>query len=372
MVPNIVEHYARYLERQDDKSIDDLFGRMLSYDFADYDADMIEIADMHRISATCGEEATLLYTNGSSGGAPKQYEFGPRFGRWAGHIEPFLRALHCGPCIMLCCRIGNGRPPKRLTFAEVENNKRHYDASGNLLDRWQLRELFDHVKDIHGRRGKVILSAFPDVWNMLLSNPLFNNLCEENRDRIAFFVNSDFEMLFGSEKFLVRDQMINWSSGLNFYTCEAGVKHFLPIFHKNEEGCTNILNALAKRDDSDSVALGARKKCECGRHFMKMDIVFHKKNAILGIDGTPVDFSPLRASLKGRYAAFQIHQDENEKVKVFMTPIGVTNKRDLEIIGSFFSGFEMSMEFNRYFEVGSKRYCFWRSSQVETREFRLS
>jgi hypothetical protein len=370
-VSNIVEHYARYLERQDEKSIDDLFECTLSYDFADYEADMLEIAEMHRISATCGDGLTLLHTNGSSDGSPRRYEFGPHFARWAGHIEPFLRALYCGTCIMLCCRIGSGCSPKRLTFTEVENNKRHYDASGNLLDRWQLRELFNHVKDIHERRGKVSLSAFPDVWNMLLSNPFFNNLCEENRDRIAFFVNSDFEMLFGSEKFLFRDQMINWSSGLNFYTCEAGTKHFLPIFH-NEEGCTNILNVLARRDDSDSVALGARARCKCGRHFMPMDILFHKKNTILGAAGTPVDFSPLRANLRGRYATFQIHQDENEKVKVFMTPIGVVNKRDLEFIRSFFSEFEMSMEFNRYFEVGSKRYCFWRSARVEPKEFRLS
>ena len=370
MVSNIVESYARYIESQDEGSVDELFGAMLSYDFAGYDADILEMARIHERANPQADGAEFLRTNGSTRGVQRTYEFRPHFARWAGHIESFLRALYCGPSIMLCCRIGSGRPPNGLSITEVDNNKRHYDASGNLLEDDQLHDLFRHIKGIHGERGKVSLSAFPDVWNMLFSNPSFNHLCEENRDRISFLVNSDFEMLFRNDEFLIRDQMINWSSGLNFYTCEAGAKHFLPMF-QSCGGCINLLNTAAERDGSDSVHLEPPGRCSCGRAFVPMQIGFHRKNTILGLDGRGMDFSPLRGRLKGRYATLQIHQDEMGRVTVFMTPVGQKNDGDLELLNSFFSGFEMSVDFNRYFEVGSKRYCFWRSAHVEAKEFRL-
>lgn len=365
----IIESYKEYFERQDEESIDLLFDVLLNYDFSFYKKDMEEVAI---ISLQCRslfiDEPVILYTNGSSSGIRNPYKFKPNFFKWASCIEPFLRGVTSEKNIFLCCRLGAGSPPQKLIISEAKNNKRHYDAFGNLLEENQIRDLFEFAKKIS---GKVSFSAFPDVWNMLFSNPLFNSLCDENREKIGCFVNSDFEMFFTNKNFYTRDQMINWKSGLNFYTCKAGYKHFLPIFHINS-GCFNLINLDGKIDDSDIVGISEEQVlCKCGRKRMPMEILFHHKNAPKDHDGKPINFKPLKDLLKGRYATFQVHQDENNKITVLLTPVGAIEDDDLSAIKLFFSNFELSIEFNKYFQVGSKRYCFWRSRHIEIKKFEL-
>lgn len=367
----LIESYAEYFERQTEESVDLLFDSLLNYDFREYRDDAEKVAGMSR-SFRCDHDPVLLYTNGSSSGRRTPYGFRPQFFRWASRIEPFLRNIHSGRNIFLCCRIGTGVPPRKLLISEVTNNKKHYDASGNFLDDNQIEELFRFTGSVYEKFGEVNFSAFPDVWNMLFSNPLFNHLCEENREKIGCLVNSDFEMFFTNRNLYVRDQMINWKSGVNFFTCRFGHKHFLPIFHMLG-GCLNLTNLAGQYDDSDKVRLQEeRVLCECGRIRVPMEVLFHQRHTPLNPDGSPIDFTPLRDSLGGRYASFQIHQDENDKITAFITPLKGSIDEETEVIRSFFSGMELSIEVNKYFEVGSKRYCFWRSNQVQVQEFRLT
>jgi len=369
----LVGLYENYLKEQTEESVALLFDAFVAYDFYEYHSDIREMGLMRKEAEANEEGCAVLYTNGSSNGTPSSYEFRPRFFEWVSRIEPFLRGMRSGKNIFLCSRLGGGRPPQKMMITEVfGNSKKNYETNANLLDGGQLVELFEFVEELHDKFGKVNFTAFPDVWNMLFSNPAFNELCEKNRDKIGCFVNNDFEMLFTSKTFYIRDQMINWRSGLNFFTCESGHKHFLPIFSE-DAGCTSLINIAGGADDSDCVSLRPEGvlQCTCGRPRIPIEIVFHHRNCIVDRNGAPIDFSPLRDSLKGRYATFQIHQDEKDRVTVFLTPIGVYKKSDLDVVHSFFSGLEISFEFNRYFEVGSKRYCFWRSNRVESKEFKL-
>jgi hypothetical protein len=370
-VSNIIELYEQYLSKLNEDSVDELFDCFVNYDFSEYSSDIQKVVELRKSTKNEEFEWVQLYTNGSTSLKPRPYKFGPAFPLWVRKIESYLRGMHLGTNIFLCCRLGNGKPPSELILSPVSNNsKRHYDASGNFLDDDQLEDFFRHIREIYESKGKVVFTAFPDVWNMLFSNPLFNHLCDTNKEKIECFVNTDFEMLFKNKNFYIRDQMINWSSGLNFYTCESGTKHFLPIFYENK-GCWNLINLLSEKDDSDNIKIGSKKMCECGRKLVSLDIAFHNKNAIMGLDKRLLNFNAL-ADLKGRYANFQIHQNEDNKITIFLTPLGSENKQDLELIRSFFLGFQIKIEFNKYFEIGSKRYCYWRSEKIDPKEFKLS
>jgi hypothetical protein len=369
----LVGLYENYLKEQTEDSVARLFEAFVAYDFSEYHSDIREMGLMRKEAESKDQDCVVLQTNGSSNGTPSSYEFRPCFFEWVSRIEPFLRGMHSGKNIFLCSRLGNGMPPQKMMITEVfGNSKKNYETNANLLDGGQLVELFEFVEELHDKFGKVNFTAFPDVWNMLFSNPLFNELCEKNREKIGCFVNNDFEMLFTSKTIYIRDQMINWRSGLNFFTCESGHKHFLPIFNE-DAGCTSLINIAGGADDSDCVTLRPEGvlQCPCGRPRIPIEIVFHHRNCMVDRNGAPIDFSPLRDSLKGRYATFQIHQDEKDRVTVFLTPIGGYKRSDLDVVHSFFSGLEISFEFNRYFEVGSKRYCFWRSERVESKDFKL-
>lgn len=365
---NIKKLYENYYREQSPESIDELFFGLLDYDHSGYFRDMKEILRISRDSKKL-EASTKLHSNGSTGG-DNEYLFSPHFHHWASRLEPFLRNMEDGKTIFLYCRIGNGTPPRKLYISEARGNKKHYETNANFLDDRQILELFDFVDRLHEEFGKVNFSSFPDIWNMLFSNPLFNQMCLNRKNKIGCFVNSDFEMFFGTDDFWVRDQMINWRSGLNFFTCPFGKKHFLPTFIE-DEGCSSLINAMGEKDDSDEISMFEKATmCECGKSHIPLEILFHKDNSILGPDGKPIDFTPLKRSLSGRYATIQFHQNNDGDVKVFLTPTGDIGE-DTDKIKCFFSGLKTEFRLNRYFEVGSKRYCFWKSDSVEEKEFRL-
>lgn len=364
--------YEHYYREQSQESIARLFEGMLDYDFRDYWRDMGKIADMHSATKFSGDRTTLK-TNGSTGGS-KIYRFGPYFWDWSSKIEPFLRNMHDGMTIFLYARLGGGRPPSRLMFDEVHSsNKKHFETNANFLEDAQVEEVFSYVTDIYKTGHKVNFSSFPDVWNMLLSNHRFMDLCRDNSEKIGCFVNNDFEMLLTTEEFYVRDQMINWVSGVNFFVCKEGTRHFLPTFAPGSE-CLNLINLRRLSDGSDEVQIGNGDPiaCACGRPYIPVEMKFHKNNRILSRSGKPVDFGRLGLSLKGRYATLQMHQDEREKVTVFANPVGELNKEDMNEAIRAMPGLEIEIKTNRYFEVGSKRYCFWRSESLNVKDFRLS
>jgi len=323
---SLVELYKNYYREQTPESIAYLFDGMLEYDYVDYWSDIKRVAAMHSETKLMGDCSTL-WTNGSTG-TSKKYEFGPYLSEWACRIEQFLRNMQDGATIFLCARLGNGVPPRRMMFDEVHSsNKKHFETNANFLDDAQIEELFSHVAEIHGKGWKINFSAFPDVWNMLLSNPRFNELCRENRDKIGCFVNNDFEMFITTKEFYVRDQMINWVSGVNFFVCKHGTTHHLPTFGPGKN-CLNLINLRKKFDGSDEVSVEGERPsvCLCGVPYMPIRIEFHKHNRILDHSGIPIKLSHLGASLEGRYATLQIHQDKNEKVTVFANTIGRDRK----------------------------------------------
>jgi hypothetical protein len=244
-------------------------------------------------------------------------------------------------------------------------------VTGNFLEEQHVLELFSFVENLYGEGKKTIFSSFPDIWNILLTNLTFANLCIEHQEKIVCLVNSDFEMFHTTDSTYIRNQMINWSSGLNFFACEQGHTHFLPSFF-SDRSCFSLINLAKTHDSSDAIFLSERPEvCPCGRPRLPMQIQFHKRNLVVDCNGNPIDFKPLSKLLSGRYQTFQIHQDLNDAVTVFLSPYGNFIGSDLGIIESFLEGMKIDFSFNRYFDVGAKRYCFWRSDSVKTKDLKL-
>ena len=84
----------------------------------------------------------------------------------------------------------------------------------------------------------------------------------------------------------LNDQMIDWSSGLNFYTCLANKKHFLPIFAKKNNTYRNAINLSEKNYvTSDYFKITANTTlCKCGKYRCDFTFLPHKKNYIPELD----------------------------------------------------------------------------------------
>lgn len=109
--------------------------------------------------------------------------------------------------------------------------------------------LQDHVdyleKHIVSSDEPVNLMATPSVWVPLTTHDYGIEMLSRNQDKIQSIINTDFDMFLRKKnlpKIPLNDQMIDWSSGGNFYTCHYGVRHWLPLFSIHDGKYNNLLN----------------------------------------------------------------------------------------------------------------------------------
>lgn len=367
---DLVRHYREYYREQSSKSIDSLFKAMLDYDYCSYHDDMKKVLAMWR-QARCMGDAVRLKSNGSTTGVPRSFFFSPHFRLWRFKVEPFLRALD-SKTIMVVAQLGFGAFPRFSACEDRDSSQKHFDVVGNWFEDEDLGRLFCFTRLLCGDHGPVNLYAMPDVWTCLVTNPHFVKLAFDHASDIRSFVTSDFDSHFKRVGFYVRDQMVDWGSGLNFFECEAGNRHFLPMFHFGVSSCVNLLNLHRVDGLSDDLVLfgGESGVCGCGRPYFPAEMRLHHRHMIVGQDGSPIDLAPLYESLSARYAGLQFHQNESGLVTAFCTSIGDAG-RDLDKTACFFGrfGLEMSLVKDKYYSIGRKRFGAWRSQSVVAKDF---
>lgn len=314
-----------------------------------------------------------LKSNGSTTGTSRIFNFAPHFLLWKFKLEPFLRGMD-SKTIMIVAQLGFGSLP-RFNVCEVQNSsQKHFDAVGNWFKGEDIESLFCFVEQTSRDHGAVNLYAIPDVWTCLVTNPHFVKIAEDHKQSIRAFVTGDFDPHFKRVGFYVRDQMLDWGSGLNFFDCEAGTKHFLPTFYFDAPFCANLLNLHKISGPSDDLVIfgGVPDLCVCGRPYIPVEMRLHHRHVIVAKNGTPFDMTALYKSLSSRYGSLQFHQDESDVITAFCTSIGDLGD-DLEKMAAFFGDFGLEMYFARdkYYSIGRKRFGAWRSGSVETQDFLL-
>lgn len=357
---DLVRYYREYYREQTSEALNSLFRCMLDYDFSSYHEDMRRVHAMWREARCTGESRSLL-SGGSSTGLRRKYEFGPNFSLARLLVEGFLRLSHRKTLLVAVSR-GLDRP----AFTE-DSNPPQYDFQivGDWSEADHVGLLFDSIRSVSERFGPVNLCALPCVWLGLTCSPDFCVLSLENASNINSFVNTDSTPCFRRPACRVRDQMVDWGSGVNFYTCGGGERHFLPMFFapSSRRAC-NLLNLKRpSRGCDDLVEIGRQaEECPCGFARMPMGFIPHSENFPRDAKGSFLGFGGLFDNVPDHTDWLQLHQVETGENSLFYScSKGDPNLDDLLLYLRIAGLGKTEVVRSRYFSVGNKKPTFWRS-----------
>lgn len=368
-VNDLVRNYREYYREQSTQAFDSLFSCMLDYDFSSYREDIRRIFAMWR-EAKCVGDTSLLKSGGSTSGVPSTYEFGPNFRHIRLAIEGFLRMSYNKTILI------GGSPGLEVVLYREEDNWPQFDMQvmcdwGNRVSVEKFFGLFEKTFSSH---GPINLVALPALWLSLTYDPLFLDWADANSPKIGALVNTDSVKCFNKTKCRTRDQMIEWGSGANFYTCGMGRYHFLPTFFcASPSRCYNLLNVKKnERDFDDFLSIGDEVDvCGCGKPKPRFSFLPHRHNFPLNEEGEFVDFDEVYDLIPLRTTSLQIHQSLTGETEVFYSSRGgedepkglIDHLRSLGVSKSTFTG-------GRYFSVGNKVPLFWRGGNPSFKDRR--
>lgn len=345
--------YHSYLE--DDLKV--FINNLCNYDFSNYNVNNEDLFKLWSISCKF-KESLKLKSNGSTlSTGSVDYRFGPL--PILLEIERILKYRQYHTIFFL----GNTNGRNEL----VKSNKDSYDKlmhfDYNSPD-WKIL-----TTSIRGRQANV-LKAQPHTLLYLTSDENFLNAIGPYKKHIHSICTTDWEPFFRQKHLdiLINNNMINWKTGVNFYTCEKGHLHFLPIFILHKEYGINLLNMANKRlyinDDIFSYDPNPII-CECEKTKLNSKFITHNNNNFrYQLD--------LIEDLKDHYANLQFVREDDKTKVYYTTKTNTISKHDQELINSKFGKVEFIGGIRLLTGLG-KYYPFWESSSrtIES-EFRLS
>jgi hypothetical protein len=379
----LVSSYKKYYKDSSTNNLEELVHSIKNYDFKNYYQDMKEIFYFYKMTNK-KIKSENLETNGSTTGIPKSYLFGPNCWECLHNIEFFLRnKIKKTVCVT---NIIFGMYQKPLDFNKRENDK---IADLVVLGEWSceshIEKLIETLKDYYSIHGKFNILAHPNILLCLSTNEVFRNWCALDH-KINSIINTDFDLSIKKIKNVyVRNQMIDWKSGGNFYTCEYNNFHFLPIFFIFENEIFNLLNLNKKFKNNkiynvkneDLISTGDLDNCACGRNYIKLNFITHFRNKIKFNNrknnkiNNFVSFDDLYDQLEDNYYNLQFYQKEKDEINVLYSS-KKNKKNDLEIIIDYLNskGYnKINLLKDKYFAIGRKRYSNWKSNSIEIKEF---
>jgi len=333
-----------------------LMNAIFEYDFSNLD-ELEEISLLKKKYLCNSVKATQLESNGSSK-TNKFYKFHPLFPVWRECIENKLR----GHNTIQLVAPHSGCVPKIIVY-DIFCSSIDYlcylsiERSDNGL-----KEFIEIVRS-KSETGIINLSGMSDVWfRASMGADTIEYLLECGINSI---INFDWELFVKSEfkhKFQINDQMIDWKTGLNFYTCKFGKKHFLPIFHIIENKISNLLNLYFDSEVCTDYfkIIGERRKCSCGKFYYLFDFKSHYKN-YLDIDRNIIN------KLQSRYLGLQFIQIK-DILYVLHSPIN-DNTLDINILKEELSDYKLVFLKDHSCWVGRKIFNFWKDDDLNVNGF---
>lgn len=341
----LLSSFISYYKTQ--KFNQDIIDEILNYDFVDYEDLMSTIAGLKNAIEFQGNHF-LVKSNGSMSNS-SYYNFGPDFEHWCPSIEKILR--NC----FVSLRISHDNIDTEWNhyvrpFVFFRNGS--YCAYLNMSSKRNLVQLNEIIGNLYEKYGcPISICGKPSSWLLVSTSPEIMDSLKSCKPFIKSLINEDWELWVKSNirrQFYVNDQMIDWKSGLNFYTCEYNTKHFLPIFHFNKGHAVNLLNlkmSYVKLTDSWQLT-GNEKICKCGRKYIPFEFISHCKNNL------PINKNIIEG-FESSYSNLQFLK--GNQIKVFYSCLGDFKDKDLiekNVDRAVFVP-------NKRFYVGRKRYNFW-------------
>lgn len=353
----MIQSYEKYATDKTASSAEELWDAVLHYDFATYDDDQIAIKriwDRTPLSLS----HYYLPSNGTTAGIPRNYAFGPNLQFWLDRLEWFIKF-----------GTTTGKRPYVVYLQEAFPHSTQYPPSfqpkpGVIQDAFlsfdvtQKAKSLDLLKTtlnrVHGEQGRFHLIGQPTKYLQLFSDPDYRGIMLESQQKVHL-VSSDWETLF-PKVMDVKDQMINWTTMVNFYTCGHGTKHFLPLFLRHNNKLINLLNFATKSEHriDDLVKIGSQRElCPCGRWYLPFEMVAHVSLAV-GKDDVYYHDTALADSLESVYHVLQFIQND-DRIDVLYSHSGAF--RDADFLTNYWEekGYETVLRANRYLLAGTHK-----------------
>lgn len=358
---DLTKAYEDYHGDPNPDTAKELLSEVKNYDFTTFEEDLKKLQELAEKETSLDQDvfraldipekteltfemfafnAAPMTTNGSTGNGPTAYAFGPNYQYWRSNLTDHLR-----------------NPENIEREINLENVNK-----GSI------------VNTIERTEGDVWLSGRPADFIFPTTDPKTSEYIKANADKIKYLTTYDTEPLIRSSIYH-NDQMIDWTSGLNFRTCRHGNKHILPTFaFLPGNKVRNMLNLHRNKQEFTMSDLFKPKgffQCPCGATACDLEFIPHFDKAIKNKNGEPFYLPSLMNDLHGSYMNLQFLQEEvGGKVLVYVVPNEVPAS-DYDHIRDLLAdkGFDSELKMNRYFMVGRKLMHFWQSSRAGVKEF---
>lgn len=314
------------------------------------------------------EDFENFKTSGTSSNKPREYPFGPRPQEW---IHTFWRhvAYPFGwrPMIRLATRVEHVRTMQIHDAIEGLYQWRIQTAVLNDADVATLIQFMGRLLD---QFGSLTLAALPEAHLYLTHTPAFLDFAEQNRERFNL-LSWRWEPFFDQQIYRDRgiwcgDYMMDWPSGLNFYTCQAGEKHMLPIFFETATGRLNALNLMAQEvwtNDSDACEITDVVRCRCQTARPIFHHIPRANNSLCTPAGKTFFDLSIATGLRSRYCSLQFIQHQPDTVTVHYVVDGPFLDQELLEVTLKQQGFKVAWNTTPYETTGWKRIPFFRPTQ---------
>ncbi len=223
------------------------------------------------------EKPYYFRTSGSTRG-PRTYDMAPFGEQIVEVIEHWTKNPLGGHCIGLAWNYGFSKEQHREDWKWSSSNRgvmRKFVIADWVKRRGQLCEV------MRAATSPICLVASPNVVSVLVQHQPLVELLNSRPDKMLLSsTNCD---AFYPRLAPVNNQMVDWFTGCNFFTCRHGSRHFFPTFQQLPDGsCRNLLNLIEHRSGDDLLRIGSGgDKCECGRYAVPIQFVPHVKHAIV-------------------------------------------------------------------------------------------
>jgi len=307
-------------------------------------------------------------TSGTMSGTPRTYRFGPNAQRWIGTVwQHFTRVFN--PRTIVRLRL-NGLNDNELTCERNNEGLYQYEARCGVLNKQRTEALVIMLSEMLIAHPQLTLYTTPDAYLYLNQHLGFKYFALLNKDKVNY-LSGLWEPFFKRDELRANgvwfgNIMIDWTTGVNFFTCSASKQHTLPIFALTDQGPTNLLNLAPDQPQnaSDRETFTALNvvKCACGQYRLAFKHLPHPESAMRQLDGTPVYDPGLVEKLRGHYRHMQFRQSGNVVTIGHLTEDGSFPDKDM--LTDYFQtrGFEVNYEISTAPFVCGKRPVFLKTT----------
>lgn len=325
----LIKLYSTYYAVPSLTNLRKLYMGIISYNFKDYN---LFLSEMEKIEPSKTNDFTTLFTNTGS-----VYEIGPNPYDILKLIENYLQYKHLSSY------------DKKLIYVDdaILTNVQQPILKTGATDGFVTSKL---------QTFKEELKAFSKDKLIIGKAYAINQI----QDVAAMLINVNVPCFIKQTGIYINDQMINWKTGLNFWTCINGHKHFLPIFIKRDSYYLNLLNFnRIKQPIDDHFEIKSEfVKCECGKFRCSYYFIPHVNNFFT--DQNYDELINLANKLVTPFRFVQFVEIEGQINLFYTTDKSVTiDPNDVEIIKNQFNKPVQLMK-NQCFQVGAKLPAFWR------------